>query len=172
MSKKFISPESFYSDSALLGKKIYDSKFRPDFILGVWRGGSVPALVIDEVFRYYGYRSDNIAIRTSRYTGIGQATEEVKVHSLDYLRSTLKPNQSILIVDDIFDSGKSLKAIKDAISNLRYSEIRIATVYYKSGNNTQDFEPNYYVRITNDWVVFPHEFEGLNMEEKDHKPWF
>jgi len=173
IAKDFITPQQFFEDSAKLGKKIVDSGFRPTFILGIWRGGAVPALVIDEVLRYHGYRADTISPRTSRYVGIGEAGSKVRVHAIDYLRSTLKPNDSILIVDDVFDSGTSLKAIIDAISNLRYSDLRIATVYYKPQCNKQTFIPNFFVHVSDKWLVFPHEFEGLTPKEvEDHKKWF
>jgi len=172
-TKIFIGAQSFLEDSIRLGNCVWESGFRPDFIVGVWRGGCPTAMVIHDLFKYYGHTADHIAIRTSRYSGIDTTYPIVQVHSLDYLRNTLKTNQSILIVDDVYDSGNSFVAILNALSNLKYSEIRIATVWYKPGRNEHSIAPDYYVNTggSNDWLVFPHEFEGLTENEilKDKK---
>ena len=44
-------------------------------------------------------------------------------------------------------------------------EIRIATPYYKPGNNKTSRRPDYYLHETEQWLVFPHELDGLTMEE-------
>ena len=44
-------------------------------------------------------------------------------------------------------------------------EIRIATPYYKPGNNRTERTPDYFVHETDQWLVFPHELDGLSMEE-------
>jgi hypothetical protein len=50
-------------------------------------------------------------------------------------------------------------------------QIRIATVYYKPDRNRSAVRPDYYVRETNNWLVFPHELQGLTRQEiLDHKP--
>ena len=45
------------------------------------------------------------------------------------------------------------------------TEIRIATAYYKPDNNRTDRVPDYFVHRTDDWLVFPHELNGLSREE-------
>ena len=44
-------------------------------------------------------------------------------------------------------------------------DCRIATVYYKPARNETDIEPDYAVIETDDWIVFPHELEGLSPTE-------
>ncbi len=43
--------------------------------------------------------------------------------------------------------------------------IRIATVYYKPTRNRSSLVPDYYVKATDTWLVFPHELQGLSREE-------
>ena len=72
-------------------------------------------------------------------------------------------------VKDDFDSGRSLEAV---IVELRRrcrrnlpDKIRIATIYYKPDRNHSSLVPDYYVRATDKWLVFPHEVQGLTREE-------
>ena len=69
MDKHFISAESLLRDSFVLARQIFDSGFRPDFIVGVWRGGAPVGIAVQEFLEFQGIPSDHIAIRTSSYTG-------------------------------------------------------------------------------------------------------
>ena len=81
----------------------------------------------------------------------------------------LNANNSLLLVDDIFDSGRSIEAAINTIkSKMRLntpSNIKVATVLYKPQNNKTDITPDYYVGETDKWVVFPHEVEEMNVDE-------
>ena len=80
----------------------------------------------------------------------------------------------MLIVDDVYDSGLSIEAVIDNLklkARKNTPHIRVATVYYKPGNNKTDRTPDYYVHETDQWLVFPHELDGLTIEEiYQHKP--
>ncbi|MFT6157430.1 MAG: hypoxanthine phosphoribosyltransferase, partial [Neolewinella sp.] len=65
MEKIFISAEELLLDSFKLAEKVYLSGFRPDFIIGVWRGGAPVGIAIQEYLDFIGVHSDHIAIRTS-----------------------------------------------------------------------------------------------------------
>ncbi len=75
----------------------------------------------------------------------------------------------LLIVDDVFDSGSSIKAV---IENLQKrmrrnlpEDIRIATPWFKPKKNVTDTIPDYYIHKTDQWLIFPHELDGLTREE-------
>ena len=74
-----------------------------------------------------------------------------------------------MIVDDVFDTGRSILAVLERISGLSRRNapeiIRVATVYYKPNKRKVDLVPDYYIHATDDWLVFPHELEGLTREE-------
>jgi hypoxanthine phosphoribosyltransferase len=147
-----------------LGQQIFDSDFQPTFIVGVWRGGAPIGIAVQEYLRYKGITSDHIPIRTSSYTGIDQQAQ-VQVHGLKYLVKRANAGDRLLIIDDIFDTGRSVKAIIDQLSRkMRLNvprDIRVATVLYKPAKSKVDIVPNYYIRTTDRWVVFPHELEGF-----------
>ena len=68
-------------------------------------------------------RCDHIAVRTSSYTGIDQRQETSRVHAMDYLVSHIRPHDRLLIIDDVFDSGRSLEAVIDELQGLTEAEI-------------------------------------------------
>jgi hypoxanthine phosphoribosyltransferase len=158
-----------------LALQILRSGFRPTFLVALWRGGAPIGITVQEILEYHGVSTDHIAIRTSSYTGIDRREKTVRVHAVDYLVSRLTFEDSLLVIDDVFDSGRSLEAV---IAELRRrcrrnlpEHIRIATVYYKAGRNRSSLVPDYYVKSTESWLVFPHEIQGLTREEiLAHKP--
>ena len=107
VDKIFVTAQSLLSDSFRLGLKIMDDGFHPDYIIGIWRGGTPVGIAVQELLKYHGYPSDHIAIRTSSYTGIEEQSDEIRVHGLHYVIENVNAENSLLIVDDVFDSGRS-----------------------------------------------------------------
>jgi uncharacterized protein len=175
IEKTFISANSLLNDSLELGRRIVASGFAPTFLVGIWRGGAPIGITVQEVLEFNGIECDHISIRTSSYTGINQQSKNVRVHAVDYLVSQLNAEDKLLLIDDVFDSGRSLEAVIAELSrrcrrNLP-EQIRVATVYYKPARNSSSLTPDYYVRSTDQWLVFPHELQGLSREEiLEHKP--
>lgn len=169
MSKNYISSQSLLEDSFRLASKVFKDGFRPDFIIGIWRGGAPIGIAVQEFFEYKNTPTDHIAVRTSSYYGINQQSKEIKVHGLHYLIENANAGDSLLIVDDVFDSGRSVEALIKQIETLMRlntpKEIRIATPWYKPANNKTDIVPDYFVNESDEWLVFPHELAGLSKEE-------
>jgi hypoxanthine phosphoribosyltransferase len=175
IEKTFISADSLLRDSIELARRIVRSGLRPTWLVAMWRGGAPIGIAVQEVLEYHRIHTDHIAIRTSSYLGIDNQSKTVRVHALDYLVSRLTAEDELLLVDDVFDSGRSLEAV---IAELRRrcrrnlpEKIRIATVYYKPARNRSALVPDFYIRATDSWLVFPHEIQGLSREEiLEHKP--
>jgi hypoxanthine phosphoribosyltransferase len=169
IQKEFISADSLLRDSIALGMQIVRSGFKPTFLVGVWRGGAPIGIAVQEVLEFHGIDCDHLAIRTSSYTGIDKQSSEVRVHAIDYLVSRLTADDHLLLIDDIFDSGRSIEAVIRELErrcrrNMPQS-LRIATVYFKPARNKTQLKPDFYVRTTDEWLVFPHEIQGLSREE-------
>ena len=167
--KIFIAAEELLRDSFLLASNILQSGFRPDYIVGIWRGGTPVGIAVQEFLDYAGVETDHIAIRTSHYTGIDETTANVQVHGLGYLIRKVNKQDSLLIVDDVFDTGMSVEAVIVELSmrarlNMP-SDIRIATPWYKPSKNKTERVPDYFIHETAQWLVFPHELTGLTHEE-------
>jgi hypoxanthine phosphoribosyltransferase len=175
MDKHFISAADLLRDSFLLAEQIFASGFRPNFIVGVWRGGAPVGIAVQEYLEYKGLESDHIAIRTSSYYGIDQQSRDIRVHGLQYIIDRANHNDHLLIVDDVYDSGRSIDAVlrelrEKSRRNLPET-IRIACPWFKPSKNQTDVVPDYCVHETDQWLVFPHEINGLSEEEiKAGKP--
>jgi hypoxanthine phosphoribosyltransferase len=175
MDKLFISADSLLRDSMELARLVVSSGFRPTFLVAMWRGGAPIGIAVQEVLEYHAIHADHIAIRTSSYTGINNQSKTVRVHAVDYLVSRISADDEVLLVDDVFDSGRSIEAVVRALKQRCRrnwpEKFRVATVYYKSSRNRSALVPDYYVLDTDKWLVFPHELVGLTREEiLEHKP--
>lgn len=169
MSKIFISADELLKDSFELGVQIHDSGYRPSFIVGVWRGGTPVGIAIQEVLEILDCPTDHFAIRTSSYGGGTVQDKEVKVFGLQHLVDSMNYDDQLLIIDDVFDSGRSVDAIIEALKdkcrrNLPH-DIKVATIYYKPNKNKTDRVPDFYLHETDEWLVFPHELRGCDLEE-------
>lgn len=170
MTKKiYISAQSLLEDSFLLGKQIIESRFKPNFIVGVWRGGTPVGIAVQEMLAFFDLQSDHIAVRTSLYRGIDSRENRVRVHGLDYLITHMNQGDSLLIVDDVFDTGRSIEAIIDTLqAKMRRNcpaQIKVATPWFKPNKNATSRVPDYFQHETDDWLVFPHELDGLTSLE-------
>ena len=174
MDKLFIKSEGLLKDSFQLAWNVYKSGYAPNYIIGVWRGGAPIGIAVQEFLSFLDIKSDHIAIRTSYYSGIDNKKEKVQVYGLNYVIRKLESEDRLLIVDDVHDTGNSISQI---ITDLKKAckkntpEIRIATPYYKPNKNESEYKPHYYLHETDQWLVFPHELEGLSLEEiQKNKP--
>jgi hypoxanthine phosphoribosyltransferase len=179
MNKRFVAADELLRDSFQLAATISQAGFRPDFLVGLWRGGSAVGIAVQEGLDYLGIKTDHIAIRTSyrgapTYTEMVNKAESIRVHGLQYLLENLCSHHSLLIVDDVYGTGSSVQAVVDQLAkktrrNLPH-DIRIATVWYRPGEKTLRV-PDYYVHETSDWLVLPYELTGLSIDElREHRP--
>ncbi len=179
MQKTFVAADDLLLDSFRLARKIAESDFRPDFLVGLWRGGSAVGIAVQEGLEHFGVPTDHIAIRTSyagqaSYSQMVDKADSIRVHGLQYLLENLGAEHSMLIVDDVYSTGNSVHAVINQLTrttrrNLPH-DIRIATVWYRPGPKTVR-TPDYYVHETQEWLVLPYELSGLSVDElKTHKP--
>ena len=168
MKKLFISPSSLLEDSYELAWKIYESGYLPNYIIGVWRGGSPIGIAVQELLHVLGVTSDHIAIRTSYYTGIETVKDDVQVHGLSYVIKKIQSEDRLLIVDDVHDTGISIDKIISTLTKAckkNTPNIKVATTYFKPSKNKTSRTPDYFIHETDQWLVFPHELDGLEVQE-------
>jgi len=169
VKKHYISAEDLLQDSFLLAKKVFDFGYRPDHIIGIWRGGSPIAIAIHEYFDYLGVESQHHPVKISSYTDIDQQKKQIRIKGLSDLLDTIKFGEKILIVDDVLDTGRSIAALLRELANknidLQPQGCKIACPWYKPTRNLTSIQPDFYLRTTHDWLVFPHELKGLSAKE-------
>ena len=173
MTKKFVAADDFLRDSFQLAAKISEAGFKPDFLVGLWRGGSAVGIAVQEGLDFLGIKTDHIAIRTSyrgapSYSEMVNKADSIRVHGLQYLLENLCAHHSLLIVDDVYSTGSSVNAVIEQLAkktrrNLP-QDIRIASVWYRPGERTMRV-PDYFVHETSDWLALPYELTGMSIDE-------
>ncbi len=130
-----------------IADKIRKTGFKPNIIVGVSRGGWPPARVLSDLLD-----TPNLAnVRVEFYLSVAETIGEP---TLAQPISTNITNKKVLIVDEVSDTGKSLKLVKKHAQEQDAKEVRIATVYYKPWSV---IKPDYYEKETSHWIVFPWE---------------
>ena len=173
MNKHFVAADDLLRDSFQLAANIAEAGFHPDFLVGLWRGGSAVGIAVQEGLDFLGIKTDHIAIRTSyrgapSYSEMVSKADTIRVHGLQYLLENLCAHHSLLIVDDVYSTGSSVKAVIDQLARKTRKnlpqDIRIASVWYRPGEQTLRV-PDYIVHETSDWLVLPYELTGMSIDE-------
>ena len=128
--------------------QMHKDNYVPDAIIGLLRGGVVPARIMAD---YFGIVLDFFALDVKLYTGIGTRREEPVIRY--GFKNKDIDKKKVLIIDDIWDSGKTMKAVLD---HFKGKEITTATLLWKEGALEK---PNYYAEIAseNTWYIYPWE---------------
>jgi hypoxanthine phosphoribosyltransferase len=173
MNERFVAADDLLEDSFQLAVNIYEAGFRPDFLVGLWRGGSAVGIAVQEGLDYLGVPTDHIALRTSysgapRYSQMVDKADSIRVHGMQYLLETLCSHHSMLIVDDVYSTGSSVNAVIRQLGartrrNMPH-DVRVATVWYRPSEKTLR-APDYYIHETRDWLVLPYEMTGMSLDE-------
>ena len=168
MNKNIFTAQDLLEDSFRLGLDVLESGFEPTMIIAIWRGGTPVGMAVQEILAYCGVDADHIAIRTSSYSGIDKRGA-VAVHGLNYVIKKICHDDRVLIVDDVFDTGNTIVAVIEEIRKRARDntpeDIRVAVPWFKPERNQTDTTPDFYLRETSDWLVFPHEIDGVTVEE-------
>jgi len=140
-------------------QKILAQNYQPDVVIGITRGGLIPARILADLLE----TSEFATIHIEFYVGINQTKAEP---TLQQPFTTKVAHKKVLLVDDIADSGESLKLAKTHLQQEGASEIKTATLYQKPQSTTT---PDFYEKQTTNWVVFPWDTKET-LRKIIHKP--
>lgn len=130
-----------------LAEAVRKSGFEPDVIVGVSRGGWIPARIMSDLLE-----NPKLANVTAEfYVGIAETKNEP---TITQPVSVSVKDKRVLVVDDLADTGESLKLVNSHLKKHGASEVKIATIYYKPWSI---IVPHYYEKETRRWIVFPWE---------------
>lgn len=161
-----IDPETFLLDTVRLGRLVYESGFRPRHAISIWRGGTPVGLGVDAYFRARGVFIHHCTITTASYRGIGEQGE-VLVKNLEPLAQVVCPEDDLLIIDDVYESGRTIARIVALLRQLARAntprQIRVATVHRKPGLAQYHELPVLALHDVADdaWIDYPHELVDL-----------
>jgi hypoxanthine phosphoribosyltransferase len=139
----------FYRLARNVAKKINSSDYKPDLIIGLARGGWVLARILCDLIGV----KDLVSLKVEHW-GI-TATPDGKAKLKYPFKVDLK-GKNVLVVDDITDTGESMRVAVEYIKSLQPSEIRTAALRHITSSK---FTPDYFgEEITWRWVIFPWNF--------------
>jgi hypoxanthine phosphoribosyltransferase len=130
-----------------IAERIRNSRFKSDVIVGVSRGGLPPSRVLSDLLG----NPNSVNVRTEFYSGVAETKIEP---NLTEPLCVSVADQRVLVVDEIVDTGESLKLVRGHILHEGAAEIKTATVYCKPWSVVK---PDYFGKETGRWVVFPWE---------------
>ncbi|MCB9555836.1 MAG: phosphoribosyltransferase [Deltaproteobacteria bacterium] len=161
-----VSPDDFLLDTVRLGKLVYQSGFRPKHAISIWRGGTPVGLGVHAYFRSRGFSLNHTTIATDSYLGIGQQGE-VTVKNLEHLVDVICREDGLLIIDDVYESGNTIKGIVSLLRQMARKnapeDIRVATVHSKPEKHAYQDLPLYALQSIDEdvWIDYPHEIADL-----------
>ncbi|MCL1966136.1 MAG: phosphoribosyltransferase [Candidatus Bathyarchaeota archaeon] len=135
-----------------LSEKISKNGYSLDVIVGIARGGIIPT----------GILSDLLSVRQITMLQIEFYTNIAKPGMQPVITQFLNAaaavaGKRVLVVDDISDSGQSLKTAKQyLIETCGAVEVKIATLYAKTATQVT---PDFVGKTTDSWIVFPWEIK-------------
>jgi hypothetical protein len=136
-------------DARSLAREIRRRKVPFDLIVGISRGGWVPARILSDMLG----REELYTLRIKFYGSIGETLSEPQIlHPLPVDIS----GKDLLLVDDIADTGKSLEVAYRHLKERGAREIFVVTLVKKPSSA---FQPDLFRRETTAWVIFPWEVQ-------------
>ncbi|MBU1989264.1 phosphoribosyltransferase [bacterium] len=138
---KYYSYENFKNDTNQLLKQL--KEFNPEAIVSIARGGLTLSHAVAEGLDVRDVQS----IRTELY----DKTEKRENLSI-YGECSFGGVKRVLVLDDISDSGDTLKAVMNHLAcGFEEIEFRSATLFYKK---TSVYEPDFWINEADDWIDF------------------
>ncbi len=130
-------------------KKVVSSGYEPEIVIGLARGGLVPARLISDYLNI----KDLYAVKTEHW-GV-TATPDGQAKLAQGLQVSID-GKRVLVIDDITDTGQSLRLAVEHIKGHNPSEIRSATLLHITHSK---YVPDYYSQeVPEDqwtWFIFP-----------------
>lgn len=127
--------------------KIRSDRYLPDAIIGVVRGGLVPSMMFSDLLDV----KDMLFIRIEHWGVTGEKDNKAK---LKYpLQADIK-GKKILLIDDLTDTGDTLKLALEEVVRHGPREVRTATLIHKDQSSCR---PDYFAQATGkwEWIIFP-----------------
>jgi len=128
-----------------LNQKIQATPFHPDVVVAIARGGLVAGRVLVDLLE----TPQLTTLQIEFYTGI---TQTKTAPNIKQKLTNSVTNKKVLLVDDIADSGKTLKLAHTILQKQKAAQIQTATLYWKPQSN---IKPDFTEKQTQNWVIFP-----------------
>jgi len=181
--KEFLQFDTVRNNALKLAHQIYTDGFIPDVIYVSLRGGVYLGNVISEYFKIVHKGKHPVyyaAVVAHSYTDVADQAEKVHIVGWTYSPDYLRVGDKVLLIDDIFDSGKTINCLAQVIldKGIPRRDLKIAVHDYKLFVDKPEqlpIHPDYWCRKheksvndQGDWIHYmSHELVGLTQEEID-----
>ncbi len=166
-----VTPQELLRDSLRLGRKLYDTGFRPKHAISIWRGGTAVGLGVDAFFRNRGVFINHTTIATESYVGIGEQ-EEVRVKGLQHVIDSVCREDGLLIIDDVYETGNTIRAIIETLRAQARANtperIMVGTIHRKPEKVQYDGVDVVCLYDVDGatWIDYPHELADLVTDDE------
>jgi hypoxanthine phosphoribosyltransferase len=147
MDYLILSWRDVYNLTLQLSEKIVASGFKPDVIVGIARGGWIPARILSDVL----YMDTLQNIRIEYYTDVGAKGKEPRI--TQPLTGSME-SKNVLLIDEVADTGDTLHHAIEHVKGLGARKVCSAVLHYKPQSCVI---PDYYMVKTTSWTVYPWE---------------
>ncbi|GAA5334347.1 MULTISPECIES: phosphoribosyltransferase [Thermus] len=145
MEREALSWDELLAWVRLLAEKLRDEPV--DLLLGIARGGLIPAALLAQALSIRNILTAAVMF----YEGEETLPEPV---FLQFPPDPLLFGKRVLVVDDVWDSGRTAYAVKGRIRKAGGVPV-VATLHFKPGRNQVPDRPDFYAKETGAWVVYP-----------------
>ena len=182
MEKEFLQFDTVRNNALKLAHRIYNEGFIPDVIYISLRGGAYLGNIISEYFKIVHKGNRPVyyaAVVAHSYTNVAKS-ESVRIDGWTYSPEHLRIGDKVLLVDDIFDTGKTINCLAQVILDMGIprNNLKIAVHDYKyfvDKTEQLPIQPDYWCRKNersihdeDSWIHYmSHELVGLSMEEAE-----
>jgi hypoxanthine phosphoribosyltransferase len=148
---KFEAPSwsQIYKLLLRLSSKIRSASYTPDAIVGISRGGWFPARLLSDLLE----TTNLVNVKTECYTGIAKSVKQPRL--IQFISGEVS-GKKVLVVDEIADSGRTLKLVVNYLKEQGAAEVKTAVLYRKPKSV---ITPDFCEKKTDSWVVFPWELK-------------
>lgn len=151
--KRYLSWDDVEYLTLRLARIIQEAKGDYDVLLGIARGGTIPATLLAQVLEHGMVLTAHLKRYQTGQTDSDAMPQIVAFPSPEQLRG-----QRVLIIDEVHHRGHSLIRAQQEAELSQPTSIHTAVLHFKPGQNEyQDFRPTYFVEQTEDWIVYPWE---------------
>jgi len=180
MKKEFLPYDIVRNNALKLASRIYNSGFFPDVIYVSLRGGAYLGNVISEYFKVKKRKGRPVyyaAVVARSYTDV-RKSEQIKVEGWTYAPEHLRIGDKVLLVDDIFDTGRTINHLAGIIleKGIPREDFKVAVhdyKYFHDSPNQLPVQPDFWCRKHEQsihdeetWIHYmSHELVGLSDAE-------
>jgi hypoxanthine phosphoribosyltransferase len=144
---ELITWQDSYEMARALAIRVKEDCFGPDIVIAIGRGGYVPARVVCDFL----LQDMLTSFKMEHWGSAAKEKPEVKIRFPLAVEIT---DQKVLVVDDVTDTGETLKHAIEYLRSLSPRVVRTAVLQHKSGSR---FLPDYFAREEKEWrwIIYP-----------------